>query len=381
MTPTAEPTTGPTRWSDEAASAPIVEARPRLLCPRPSCPRPPFPRRPDPRLIRLRWCPRPPSRRPSRPRLRQPRCLRLQARSVGGAGSAEASSPAGAWVADGSAAGDTTGAAAAGDTAAGDTAAGDTAAGEIASGDPGPRRSARTPPRRSPGRLRRRLSGRVTVTSPPAACHKLRGLGVGGRCLWRLDVPCGAGHLTVTAAVHPGLRAAVGLGGWLPGRDGLAALAVPCPVLLPHEVELSWLLVRGSGTGRESACRVARSTASTASSSALRATAIRVVPSPRFISRTPFVCRPALRTSLALVRMTPPRGGDREQLVVDVDDERADQPATPAVVLDRQHALAAATLDGVLLDRGPLRVPAVGGDQHEHTLAARRPSTAARRPR
>ena len=41
-------------------------------------------------------------------------------------------------------------------------------------------------------------------------------------------------------------------------------------------------------------------------SSALRATAIKVVLSPRFISRTPFVCRPALRTCSARVLMTPP---------------------------------------------------------------------------
>ena len=40
--------------------------------------------------------------------------------------------------------------------------------------------------------------------------------------------------------------------------------------------------------------------------SALRAMASRVPPSPRFIRRTPLVWRPALRTSLAVVRMTPP---------------------------------------------------------------------------
>ena len=41
-------------------------------------------------------------------------------------------------------------------------------------------------------------------------------------------------------------------------------------------------------------------------SSALRATATRVTPSGRFISRTPMVCRCARRTSAAFVRMTPP---------------------------------------------------------------------------
>ena len=43
-----------------------------------------------------------------------------------------------------------------------------------------------------------------------------------------------------------------------------------------------------------------------ASSSALRATASSVAVSPRFIRRTPFVCRPAFRTSRAEVRITPP---------------------------------------------------------------------------
>ncbi len=43
-----------------------------------------------------------------------------------------------------------------------------------------------------------------------------------------------------------------------------------------------------------------------AASSALRAIATSVDPSSRFIRRTPFVCLPALRTSLAVVRMTPP---------------------------------------------------------------------------
>ena len=41
-------------------------------------------------------------------------------------------------------------------------------------------------------------------------------------------------------------------------------------------------------------------------SSALRATATRVTPSGRFMSRTPIVCRWARRTSRALVLMTPP---------------------------------------------------------------------------
>jgi hypothetical protein len=58
-------------------------------------------------------------------------------------------------------------------------------------------------------------------------------------------------------------------------------------------------------------------------------------------------------------------GGDRVQLVVESDDERAHQRATPAVVLERQHALAAPTLHRVVLDRGALGIPARGGDQHE----------------
>ena len=48
------------------------------------------------------------------------------------------------------------------------------------------------------------------------------------------------------------------------------------------------------------------STSSSAFSSALRAMANRVSPSPRFINRTPLVCRPALRTWRAAVRITPP---------------------------------------------------------------------------
>src|SRR4051812_48543801 len=43
-------------------------------------------------------------------------------------------------------------------------------------------------------------------------------------------------------------------------------------------------------------------------------------------------------------------GGDRVQLGVFVDDQRSDQSATPSVVLDRQDALAAAALWGVLVD-------------------------------
>src|SRR5919107_554520 len=58
-------------------------------------------------------------------------------------------------------------------------------------------------------------------------------------------------------------------------------------------------------------------------------------------------------------------GGDRVQLVVESDDERSHQRATPAVVLERQHALAAPTLHRVVLDRGALGVPARGRDQHE----------------
>src|SRR4051794_6585890 len=58
-------------------------------------------------------------------------------------------------------------------------------------------------------------------------------------------------------------------------------------------------------------------------------------------------------------------GGDRVQLVVESDDERSHQRATPAVVLERQHALPAPTLHRVVLDRGALGIPARGGHQHE----------------
>src|SRR6185312_12384352 len=60
--------------------------------------------------------------------------------------------------------------------------------------------------------------------------------------------------------------------------------------------------------------------------------------------------------------------GDRVQLVVDADDERADQRATPAVVLDGQNALAASTLNGIVLDRRALGVAARGGDEDEHAF-------------
>src|SRR5690606_14809416 len=74
-------------------------------------------------------------------------------------------------------------------------------------------------------------------------------------------------------------------------------------------------LVGGSSSaGILRACHASPLVASVASagspcplgSSALRATASSVVPSSRFINRTPLVCLPALRTCLAAVRMTPP---------------------------------------------------------------------------
>src|SRR4051794_30051380 len=51
--------------------------------------------------------------------------------------------------------------------------------------------------------------------------------------------------------------------------------------------------------------------------------------------------------------------GDRVELVVDVDDERPDKPPTSAVVLNGQHTLSAATLNRVVLQGRPLRVPTV----------------------
>ena len=50
----------------------------------------------------------------------------------------------------------------------------------------------------------------------------------------------------------------------------------------------------------------ASSRSSSSGSSALRAIASSESPSARFIRRTPLVCRPALRTCLANVRITPP---------------------------------------------------------------------------
>ena len=51
-------------------------------------------------------------------------------------------------------------------------------------------------------------------------------------------------------------------------------------------------------------------------------------------------------------------GGDRVQLAVVVDDQGADQPATPPVVLNGQHSLAAATLHRVrrLKESGVIRI-------------------------
>ena len=90
--------------------------------------------------------------------------------------------------------------------------------------------------------------------------------------------------------------------------------------------------------------------------------------SPRFIRRTPFVCRPALRTSRAEVRITPPVEVIAYSSSSMPDDERADQRATPAVVLDGQNALAAPALHRIVLDRGALGVPAGRGDQNERAL-------------
>src|SRR5947209_14529515 len=51
------------------------------------------------------------------------------------------------------------------------------------------------------------------------------------------------------------------------------------------------------GPGHESPLVGAAPASGSPTSSALRATATRLAPSPRFIKRTPLVCRPALRTS------------------------------------------------------------------------------------
>src|SRR5438270_6141164 len=56
--------------------------------------------------------------------------------------------------------------------------------------------------------------------------------------------------------------------------------------------------------------------------------------------------------------------GDREDLLVDLDDERSDQLAALGDDLRRRHALAATTLDRVLLDLRPLRISAVGRDEN-----------------
>src|SRR5918999_2006381 len=67
---------------------------------------------------------------------------------------------------------------------------------------------------------------------------------------------------------------------------------------------------------------------------------------------------PACLADLACRRADHPAGrGDRVQLVVDPDDERADQSATPAVVLEGQNTLPAPALHGIVLDRGALGVP------------------------
>jgi len=76
---------------------------------------------------------------------------------------------------------------------------------------------------------------------------------------------------------------------------------------------------------------------------------------PRFINRTPLVCRPALRTCFAAVRITPPT--DVIAYSSSSSSTMSDrQGATLDVVLDSQYAFTAATLCGVLLDGGPLRV-------------------------
>ena len=104
-------------------------------------------------------------------------------------------------------------------------------------------------------------------------------------------------------------------------------------------------------------------------SSALRAMAISVVPSPRFINRTPLVCRPALRTWRAAVRMTPPPEVMAYNSVSSSTINAPTRLPRLLVVLDRQHPFAAAALDRVLLDRGALGVPAGRRDQQIRVLA------------
>ena len=152
------------------------------------------------------------------------------------------------------------------------------------SGAPRRRRTARTVPHPPTSRWRRgRVGGfpalAVALTDPLPARP---------RCFRRLrPVAC-----AIRGVADPGRRLPPG------GR------ARPACASCRSRMGLSWWPSDSSG--------------SLASSSALRATASSVAVSPRFIRRTPLVCRPALRTSRAEVRITPPGRGDRVQLVVDV---------------------------------------------------------------
>ncbi len=120
-----------------------------------------------------------------------------------------------------------------------------------------------------------------------------------------------AGRLGAGAAVP----FAAGAGGFgvspVPGTGALPFGPDPCagacgagaaaPAVVGRSVPGCWGVLTYDSFGASVA------TASDSSgSSALRAIASSVSPSPRFINRTPLVWRPALRTCLAAVRITPP---------------------------------------------------------------------------
>ena len=106
--------------------------------------------------------------------------------------------------------------------------------------------------------------------------------------------------------------------------------------------------------------------------------AISVSPSPRFINRTPLVCRPALRTWRAAVRMTPP---PEVMAYSSVSSSTINAPTRLPRL--RSYWIVRMPLPprpwtGVLLDGGALGVAAGGRDQQIRALAARRSATAAR---